>query len=278
MSTAAAAPRPVTGKRAGTIEMSAESVAAGAAAAPAPPRTQATMASPTPASSGGAAEGGAGRVSGGASAASHSARAAGRTAAAAAPASDRSSRTSAHAAVSLRGETATASRSPLTGATVTIDARPAAGGVVHLAVVHARHASARQQAHRGVGGGQRHHGRVESALAKDAVAKRRVLVARHRHLHRVLHHAGARFRKPPGRAPLSARASPRSGGNLSTRCVRPGSWPARLYASGSSANVKFRRVCPDNVSSITRANLLLISSTAHHPLSLSLISRIPNTP
>ena len=108
------------------------------------------------------------------------------------------------------------------------------GGVVHLAVVHARHASARQQAHRGVGGGQRHHGRVESALAKDAVAKRRVLVARHRHLHRVLHHAGARFRKPPGRAPLSARASPRSGGNLSIRCVRPGSWPARLLRRGHS--------------------------------------------
>ena len=51
----------------------------------------------------------------------------GRTAAAAAPASDRSSRTSAHAAVSLRGGDGDGVAFALTGAAVTIDARPAAG-------------------------------------------------------------------------------------------------------------------------------------------------------
>jgi len=133
-SAAAAAPRPVLGKRAGTIETRTEvsEVSAPApevdAAGP-PARVQAIMASPTPASSGDAAPTApASSPEGGASAVSHSARATGSTAAAASPASVRSSRTSAHAAVSFRGESATRSRSPLTGGVIAHAAHPAAGG------------------------------------------------------------------------------------------------------------------------------------------------------
>eukprot|EP00982_Pelagococcus_subviridis_P014597 31342-Pelagococcus_subviridis.AAC.36 len=138
----AAAPRPVDGNRAGTRRTVARPPASDAASKSAaavddvehaPPRlTHAIIASPTPPSFAGDAGSGAtvetpGASSGGASAASHSERTAGIALAAAAPRSATSSSASAHAAVSFRGDSATRSRSPLTGGVVTFAAHPPAG-------------------------------------------------------------------------------------------------------------------------------------------------------